>query len=106
MLSRFRRYVGRFFNKTRKINHEPINKVSLIVIVIVDLFILFNVFAGLDDISRWPISPQQAYPCYSQWDWYRQNSSENVDYEIVSLFMTRQRGVFHWFIPLHRLEST
>ncbi|MFK8183862.1 MAG: hypothetical protein AB8B99_10855, partial [Phormidesmis sp.] len=83
MLSRLRRTAGRFFNKSRKINHEPINKVSLVVIVIVDLFILFNVFAGLDDISQWPLSPQQAYPCHNQWEWYRRDSRGDKDYEIV-----------------------
>ena len=78
MFSRLRRFVRRFFNKSRKVNHEPINKASLIVIILVDLFILFNVFAGLDDISRWPLSPRQAYPCHSQWQEYR-NTPETVE---------------------------
>ena len=83
MLSRLRRSLRRFFNKSRQINHEPINKVSLIVIIIVDLFILFNVFAGLDDISRWPLSPQQAYPCQSSWQLHRQSTAEDKDYNII-----------------------
>ncbi|MEM6450628.1 MAG: hypothetical protein AAF703_09975 [Cyanobacteria bacterium P01_D01_bin.105] len=83
MLSRLRRTVRRFFNKSRQINHEPINKVSLIVIIIVDLFILFNVFAGLDDISRWPLNPQQTYPCQSSWHAYRQSIADNKDYDII-----------------------
>lgn len=83
MFSRLRRFVGRFFNKSRKINHEPINKVSLIVIIIVDLFILANVFSGLEDISRWPLSPQQAYPCHHEWQIYRINSSANKDYSLI-----------------------
>lgn len=82
-ISRLRRYINRFFNKSRQINHEPINKVSLIVIILVDLFILFNVFAGLDDISRWPISPQQAYPCYSEWQGYRQSTANSKDYDTI-----------------------
>lgn len=84
MLSRLRRFIGRFFNRSRRVNHEPINKVSLIVIILVDLFILFNVFVGLDDISRWPISPQQAYPCQSEWQSYRENTSEDKDYDVIS----------------------
>ncbi|MEL6776535.1 MAG: hypothetical protein AAFO06_04700 [Cyanobacteria bacterium J06597_16] len=84
MLSRFRRSISRFFNKSRKINHEPINKASLIVLIIVDLFILANVFAGLDDISRWPISPQQAYPCHSEWQRYRQNELADKDYTLIA----------------------
>lgn len=83
MFSRFRRYISRFFNKSRKINHEPINKVSLIVIIIVDLFILANVFAGLDDISRWPLSPQQAYPCHSEWVRYRADTTPSRDFNVV-----------------------
>lgn len=82
--SRLRRAINRFFNRSRQIDHEPINKVSLIVIILVDLFILFNVFAGLDDISRWPMSPQQAYPCQSEWQSYRQSTSERKDYDIVA----------------------
>ena len=84
MLSRLRRRVGRFFNKSRQINHEPINKVSLIVIVLVDLFILFNVFAGLDDISQWPISPAQAYPCQDEWQNYRESTAEGKDYGVLA----------------------
>ncbi|MGB3295344.1 MAG: hypothetical protein WBB01_20370 [Phormidesmis sp.] len=81
--SRIRRYINRFVNRSRQINHEPINKVSLIVIILVDLFILFNVFAGLDDISRWPISPQQAYPCQSEWQSYRRNTADSRDYDTL-----------------------
>ena len=84
MLSRLRRTLRRFFNKSRKINHEPINKVSLIVIVLIDLFILFNVFAGLDDIGQWPISPVQAYPCQSEWQSYRQSSAKDKDYAVLA----------------------
>ena len=83
MFSRFFRFIRRFFNKSRKINHEPINKASLIVIILVDLFILANVFAGLDDIGRWPLSPQQAYPCQSQWESYRDSTDSNKDYNFV-----------------------
>lgn len=53
MWNRIRDFIRVFFAKSRKIEDEPINKVSLIVIIIIDLFILGNVFYGLDDISRW-----------------------------------------------------
>ena len=55
---------------------------SLIVIILVDLFILTNVFTGLDDISRWHLSPAQAHPCYSEWNSYHQTTG-NKDYDIV-----------------------
>ncbi|MGB3571885.1 MAG: hypothetical protein WBA01_07565 [Phormidesmis sp.] len=84
MFSRLRRSIGRFFNKSRKINHEPINKVSLIVIIILDLFILGSVFAGLDDISRWPLSPRMTYPCQQEWQQYRESTLDEKDYTVIS----------------------
>ncbi|MEO1620334.1 MAG: hypothetical protein AAFU53_04780 [Cyanobacteria bacterium J06632_3] len=80
MFARLRRSVSRFFNKSRKINHEPINKVSLIVIILVDLVILSNVFAGLNDISNWPMNPGDAYPCQFEWEQYRDNTADEKDY--------------------------
>ena len=85
MLARIRRLLNQFFNNSRTINNEPINKVSLIVIILVDIFILINVFTGLDDISRWYISPDQAYPCYSQWKNYSQQTTKDKDFEIINL---------------------
>ncbi|MEH2200226.1 hypothetical protein [Nostoc sp.] len=85
MFARIRRILSQFFNQSRTINNEPLNKVSLIVIILIDIFILINVFTGLDDISRWYISPTQAYPCYSEWQNYRAKTTQNKDYEIVRL---------------------
>ncbi|MHC5748523.1 MAG: hypothetical protein ACYTXT_43125 [Nostoc sp.] len=85
MFTRIRRLVSQFFSKTRTINNEPLNKFSLIVIIIIDIFILINVFIGLDDISRWHISPTEAYPCYSEWQNYRTKTTKDKDYEIVRL---------------------
>ncbi|MBD2337610.1 hypothetical protein H6G64_11510 [Calothrix sp. FACHB-156] len=85
MLARIRRLLNQFFNKSRTINNEPLNKVSLIVIILIDIFILINVFTGLDDISRWHLSPTQAYPCYSEWQNYRTQTSKDKDYEILRL---------------------
>ncbi|EDX87359.1 hypothetical protein S7335_5068 [Synechococcus sp. PCC 7335] len=84
MFSRFRRAIGRFFNRSRRINHKPINRFSLIIIILVDLFILFNVFAGLDDISRWPLSPEKTYPCRSEWISYREDTAEEKDYRFIN----------------------
>ena len=85
MLARLRRLLNQFFSKSRTINNEPLNKVSLIVIILIDIFILFNVFTGLDDISRWHLSPTQAYPCYSEWENYQRQTTKDKDYEIVRL---------------------
>jgi predicted RNA-binding Zn-ribbon protein involved in translation (DUF1610 family) len=84
MLNKIHRILGRWFNKSTKTNNEPLNKVSLIVIILIDIFILFNVFSGLDDISLWYLSPYQAYPCYEQWNYYHNQIAKEKDYEIVS----------------------
>ncbi|MBD0390821.1 MAG: hypothetical protein ICV54_31085 [Nostoc sp. C3-bin3] len=83
MLAQIRRLLNQIFRNSRTINNEPLNTVSLIVIILIDIFILINVFAGLDDISRWYISPSQAYPCYSEWESYRTQTTQDKDYEIV-----------------------
>lgn len=85
MLARIRRILSQFFSRSRTINNEPLNKVSLIVLILIDIFILINVFTGLDDISRWHISPTQAYPCYAEWQNYRTKTTKDKDYEIVKL---------------------
>ncbi|BAY11677.1 hypothetical protein [Calothrix sp. NIES-2098] len=85
MLARLRRLWNQFFNKTRTINNQPLNPVSLIVIILIDIFILINVFNGLDDISRWHLSPYQAYPCYAEWENYRTKTTQDKDYEIIKL---------------------
>jgi hypothetical protein len=85
MLTRIRRILSQFFSRSRTINNEPLNKVSLIVLILIDIFILINVFAGLDDISRWHISPNAAYPCYSEWQNYRTQTTKDKDYEIIKL---------------------
>jgi predicted RNA-binding Zn-ribbon protein involved in translation (DUF1610 family) len=83
MLSKLRRLLNRFFSTSRTINNEPLNKVSLIVIILIDIFILVNVFTGLDDIGRWHLDPSQSYPCYAEWKDYRTQTSQAKDYEIL-----------------------
>ncbi len=92
MFARIRRLLSQFFSKSRTVNNEPLNKVSLIVIILIDIFILVNVFAGLDDISRWHISPSEAYPCYSDWNSFQaqtdQKQTENRDYNALRSSLT------------------
>ncbi len=83
MLSRIFRGLNQFFQRTRTINNEPLNGVSLIVIILIDIFILVNVFSGLDDISRWHLSPDQASPCYAEWQEYRTQNAKDKDYAII-----------------------
>lgn len=83
MFSRIRRFGNRFFNRARTLNNEPLNKVSLIVLILIDLFILFNVFSGLNDISGWHIAPSQAYPCYADWQTYQTQTKQDKNYETI-----------------------
>jgi RNA polymerase subunit RPABC4/transcription elongation factor Spt4 len=90
MFTNIRRWVSQFFNRSRTINNEPLNKVSLIGIILIDIFILINVFAGLNDISQWHLSPSQTYPCYAEWGNYRAQTTKNKDYEILRLSLFNQ----------------
>ncbi|MBN8559416.1 MAG: hypothetical protein J0L70_02715 [Leptolyngbya sp. UWPOB_LEPTO1] len=83
MLSRLRRIIRQFFTRTRTINKQPLNPASLIVLILIDIFILVNVFTGLNDISNWVLSPTQANPCYTAWQNYRESKDKNKDFNIV-----------------------
>jgi len=83
MLTKIRRILNRFFRRSRTINDEPLNKVSLIVIILIDIFILINVFTGLNDISQWYISPTQAYPCYAEWKNYQSKTTQDKGYDVI-----------------------
>lgn len=91
MFRKIRNFIDLFFTKSRNINNEPFNKISLTVIIVIDLFILINVFLGLDSISRWYLSPSQAYPCYDQWQSYQQNKNSDRDFLIVSEILNLNR---------------
>ncbi len=81
------RSVNQFFNqvfrKTRTVNNAPLNRVSLIVIVLVDLFIIGNVFSGLDAISNWHLSPSEIAPCRTEWITYREDKKSDKDYQAI-----------------------
>lgn len=85
MINKFRHLLSKLSGKSSKTT--PINKVSLIVIILIDIFILVNVFIGLNDISGWILSPTQSHPCYSQWRDYRANPNRD-DYQIISSSIT------------------
>ncbi|NET70051.1 MAG: hypothetical protein F6K62_03085 [Sphaerospermopsis sp. SIO1G2] len=83
MFTRIRHFFTRFFSNSSKVNNQPLNKVSLMVLIFVDIFILINVFVGLNDISNWHLSPSRAYPCYSEWTTYQKNTTQDKDYQII-----------------------
>jgi hypothetical protein len=92
MFTRFRRFAGRLFDRSRTINNEPLNRMSLIVIILVDLFILTNVFTGLSDISRWHLNPSEAYPCYAEWDSYRTEKAIDKDYNLIKKAISQKNN--------------
>ncbi|MEB3310924.1 MAG: hypothetical protein VKJ02_11885 [Snowella sp.] len=83
MFVKLRRLISQFFNKSSTINNEPLNKVSLIVIILIDIFILINVFNGLNDISNWHLNPNEQYPCYSEWNNFQKQSILDKEYRII-----------------------
>ena len=91
MLNHLFRRLKRFFQKSSTINDQAINRVSLLVIILIDIFILVNVFVGLNDIARWYVSPSQAYACYPKWQSYRNSDAELKEYDIIrSTLQSRQ----------------
>ena len=105
MLRSLRRLFHQFLDKSRTINHEPLNKVSLIVIILVDIFILVQVFTGLDDISRWHLSPTQAYPCYTEWRDYRTQKPADRDFNIIRSTLTEDLFPSKSFKEAYRQEG-
>ena len=89
MFNKIRNLIRRFFRKSSTLNRQSLNVPSLIVIVFVDIFILANIFFGLNDISNWYLSPAQANPCYNQWQTYRESQNAGKDYDIVSQSISR-----------------
>ncbi|MDX1976415.1 MAG: zinc ribbon domain-containing protein [Pseudanabaenaceae cyanobacterium bins.68] len=73
MFKLLKRLFNQVFHRTTTLKQQPLNRISLIILIIVDLFILLNVFSGLATISQWHRSPSQAFFCHNQWQAY-QNS--------------------------------
>jgi predicted RNA-binding Zn-ribbon protein involved in translation (DUF1610 family) len=104
MFAKIRRFINQFFRKSRSINNKPLNAVSLIVIIVVDIFILFNVFSGLDNISQWHLSPSQAYPCISEWQNYRAKIIRDRDYDTLASILN-DNGYLNSFPKTYRIAE-
>jgi len=97
MLTKLYNFLGNFFRKTRTINNEPLNKVSLIVLILIDIFIVINVFSGLADISHWHLSPSETYPCHREWTNYQNKNSADKDYRIISDIVSKRKNKLRTF---------
>jgi hypothetical protein len=72
MFSSIGRITRQLIRKSTYIDREPINKVSIAILILIDIFVLFNVFSGLNSISQWPLSPYEEFPCFSPYQTYQQ----------------------------------
>jgi len=75
-MAQLRRLASRFLQRSARLGDAPLNKASLLVIVLVDVFLLINLFIGLDAIGQWPLGARQAYPCQQEWQAYRDPAAE------------------------------
>lgn len=88
-LSRAWRRLGRqirgLLQRSGTLNGQPLNKASLLVIVLVDLVLLVNIFSGMAAIAEWPLSPQQAFPCQAEWSLYREGNNDRLERDLAIL---------------------
>jgi len=85
MLNYLQRFSRRFIRKSTQISQTPLNKVSLVILIIVDIFVLINVFSGLYNISALPLSPYETYPCYSDYQTFHESNSPIGDRQFLAL---------------------
>ncbi|AFZ35452.1 hypothetical protein Sta7437_1896 [Stanieria cyanosphaera PCC 7437] len=65
MFSFIKKIARKLIRKSTYIHHESLNKVSLVILILIDIFVLFNVFSGLNNISQWIFNPSEEIPCFS-----------------------------------------
>jgi hypothetical protein len=86
MFSFIKRLFRQLIRRSTYINHESINKTSIVILVLIDIFVLFNVFNGLDNISQWLMYPQEVVPCFLSQDGYqraKQKGTFDFDAKII-----------------------
>jgi hypothetical protein len=108
MLRSINQFFNQVFRKTKTVNNEPLNRVSLIVILLVDLFIIGNVFSGLDAISNWHLSPSEVTLCRSAWVTYREDKGADRDYPALQRAISERlqyNGVTRGVVDQYRLDQ-
>jgi hypothetical protein len=71
ILSSIKNIFNKIIQKSTQIHHEPINKISIVILIFIDIFVLMNVFSGLGSISAWPLTPSEELPCYAPYEKYQ-----------------------------------
>lgn len=79
MLRWLKRFLRNLIRKSTHVRHEPLNKVSIVILILIDIFVLINVFSGLNSISAFPLAPHEQYPCYGAYQEYQRNTETNKD---------------------------
>jgi hypothetical protein len=78
ILSFVKNIFNRLIQKSTQIHHEPINKISIIILIFIDIFVLVNVFSGLGSISEWPLTPSEELPCYAPYEKYQTDKKKGT----------------------------
>ncbi len=71
ILASIKNIFNKLIQKSTQIHHEPINKISIVILIFIDIFVLMNVFSGLWSISAWPLTPSEEFPCYAPYEKYQ-----------------------------------
>jgi hypothetical protein len=86
MFSSIRRSFQQFIRRSTHVNHESINKASIIILILIDIFVLFNVFNGLDNIAQSLLSPQEEIPCFLAQESYQTSSQKGTfDFDAATI---------------------
>jgi hypothetical protein len=78
MFSFVKRLFRQLIRRSTYIHQESINVASIIIIILVDIFVLFNVFSGLQNIAQLPLSPQEEFPCFSAYQTYQTSKQKGT----------------------------
>jgi hypothetical protein len=83
MLRWLKHFFRNIIRKSTYVRQEPLNKVSIVVLIMIDIFVLINVFQGVYSISNFPLSPSERYPCYTNYQNYHSNTDQRKDLILV-----------------------
>jgi hypothetical protein len=86
MFSFVKRLFRQLIRRSTYIHQESINVASIIILVLVDIFVLFNVFSGLGNIAQLPLSPQEEFPCFSAYETYQTSKKKGTfDFNVATI---------------------
>jgi hypothetical protein len=78
MFSFIKRLFRQLIRRSTYVNHESINRTSIVILILIDIFVLFNVFNGLDNVEQWLMPPQEAVPCFMAQDSYQTSNQKGT----------------------------